>query len=114
MCIIVRIGARSGLAPLGDKGREITVYLIGFVDKMSAGALAHRGPGYAICHRAVVDGQHRRRIQSHLSSARGAHADAQVQRLFERATCRPGVGIRRGDDHSDIAELRFGARVVVP
>lgn len=26
MCIIVRIGARSGLAPLGDKGREITVY----------------------------------------------------------------------------------------
>jgi membrane protein len=33
----------QGLAPLGDKGREITVYLIGFVDKMSAGALGTVG-----------------------------------------------------------------------
>src|SRR5678816_3433107 len=33
----------QGLAPLGDKGREITVYLIGFVDKMSAGALGSVG-----------------------------------------------------------------------
>jgi len=33
----------QALAPLGDKGREITVYLIGFVDKMSAGALGTVG-----------------------------------------------------------------------
>src|SRR5678815_1485447 len=33
----------EALAPLGDKGREITVYLIGFVDKMSAGALGSVG-----------------------------------------------------------------------
>jgi len=33
----------EALAPLGDKGREITVYLIGFVDKMSAGALGTVG-----------------------------------------------------------------------
>ncbi len=33
----------EALAPLGDKGREITVYLIGFVDKMSAGALGTIG-----------------------------------------------------------------------
>ena len=31
------------LAPLGEKGREITAYLIGFVDKMSAGALGSVG-----------------------------------------------------------------------
>ena len=31
------------LAPLGDKGEEITAYLIGFVDKMSAGALGTVG-----------------------------------------------------------------------
>jgi membrane protein len=33
----------EALAPLGDKGKEITVYLIGFVDKMSAGALGTIG-----------------------------------------------------------------------
>ena len=33
----------QALAPLGEKGREITVYLIGFVDKMSAGALGAVG-----------------------------------------------------------------------
>jgi len=33
----------EALAPLGEKGREITVYLIGFVDKMSAGALGTVG-----------------------------------------------------------------------
>ena len=33
----------EALAPLGDKGREITAYLIGFVDKMSAGALGAVG-----------------------------------------------------------------------
>ncbi len=33
----------EALAPLGDKGREITAYLIGFVDKMSAGALGSVG-----------------------------------------------------------------------
>lgn len=33
----------EALSPLGDKGREITVYLIGFVDKMSAGALGTIG-----------------------------------------------------------------------
>lgn len=33
----------EALAPLGDKGREITNYLIGFVDKMSAGALGTIG-----------------------------------------------------------------------
>jgi len=33
----------EALAPLGEKGREITVYLIGFVDKMSAGALGTLG-----------------------------------------------------------------------
>lgn len=33
----------QALAPLGDKGREITAYLIGFVDKMSAGALGTVG-----------------------------------------------------------------------
>lgn len=33
----------QALAPLGEKGREITVYLIGFVDKMSAGALGTVG-----------------------------------------------------------------------
>ena len=31
------------LAPLGEKGREVTAYLIGFVDKMSAGALGSVG-----------------------------------------------------------------------
>jgi membrane protein len=31
------------LAPLGEKGREVTAYLIGFVDKMSAGALGSIG-----------------------------------------------------------------------
>ena len=33
----------EALAPLGDKGREITAYLVGFVDKMSAGALGAVG-----------------------------------------------------------------------
>lgn len=33
----------QALAPLGEKGREITAYLIGFVDKMSAGALGTVG-----------------------------------------------------------------------
>lgn len=33
----------EALAPLGDKGRDITHYLIGFVDKMSAGALGAVG-----------------------------------------------------------------------
>src|SRR5215831_9424804 len=33
----------EALAPLGDKGREVTDYLIGFVDKMSAGALGSVG-----------------------------------------------------------------------
>jgi membrane protein len=33
----------EALAPLGDKGKEITAYLIGFVDKMSAGALGTVG-----------------------------------------------------------------------
>ncbi len=33
----------EALAPLGDKGQEITKYLIGFVDKMSAGALGTIG-----------------------------------------------------------------------
>ena len=33
----------EALVPLGDKGREITAYLIGFVDKMSAGALGAVG-----------------------------------------------------------------------
>ncbi|MGH7873475.1 MAG: YihY/virulence factor BrkB family protein [Candidatus Binatia bacterium] len=33
----------EALAPLGDKGQEITKYLIGFVDKMSAGALGSIG-----------------------------------------------------------------------
>jgi membrane protein len=31
------------LAPLGEKGKEVTAYLIGFVDKMSAGALGSVG-----------------------------------------------------------------------
>src|SRR5215475_10778971 len=33
----------EALAPLGEKGQEITDYLIGFVDKMSAGALGSIG-----------------------------------------------------------------------
>src|SRR6266568_5134200 len=33
----------EALAPLGEKGQEITAYLIGFVDKMSAGALGSVG-----------------------------------------------------------------------
>ena len=33
----------EALSPLGEKGREITVYLIGFVDRMSAGALGTVG-----------------------------------------------------------------------
>jgi len=33
----------EALAPLGEKGEEITKYLIGFVDKMSAGALGSIG-----------------------------------------------------------------------
>jgi membrane protein len=33
----------EALAPLGEKGGEITAYLIGFVDKMSAGALGSIG-----------------------------------------------------------------------
>jgi len=33
----------EALAPLGDKGEQITAYLIGFVDKMSAGALGSIG-----------------------------------------------------------------------
>src|SRR5438093_13405205 len=33
----------EALAPLGEKGQEITAYLIGFVDKMSAGALGTVG-----------------------------------------------------------------------
>ena len=33
----------EALAPLGEKGQEITKYLIGFVDKMSAGALGSIG-----------------------------------------------------------------------
>ena len=33
----------QALAPLGEKGRDITAYLIGFVDKMSAGALGTVG-----------------------------------------------------------------------
>ena len=33
----------EALAPLGEKGQEITGYLIGFVDKMSAGALGSVG-----------------------------------------------------------------------
>ncbi len=33
----------EALAPLGDKGKEITAYLIGFVDKMSAGTLGTVG-----------------------------------------------------------------------
>jgi membrane protein len=33
----------EALAPLGEKGQEITVYLIGFVDKMRAGALGSVG-----------------------------------------------------------------------
>jgi len=33
----------EALAPLGEKGKEVTGYLIGFVDKMSAGALGSIG-----------------------------------------------------------------------
>jgi membrane protein len=33
----------EALAPLGEKGREVTTHLIGFVDKMSAGALGTIG-----------------------------------------------------------------------
>lgn len=33
----------QALAPLGEKGQEITAYLIGFVDKMNAGALGSVG-----------------------------------------------------------------------
>lgn len=33
----------EALAPLGEKGQEVTVHLIGFVDKMSAGALGSVG-----------------------------------------------------------------------
>jgi membrane protein len=33
----------EALSPLGEKGQEITTYLIGFVDKMSAGALGSVG-----------------------------------------------------------------------
>ena len=33
----------EALAPLGDKGQEITAHLIGFVDKMKAGALGSIG-----------------------------------------------------------------------
>jgi membrane protein len=33
----------EALAPLGEQGREVTAYLIGFVDKMSAGALGTVG-----------------------------------------------------------------------
>ncbi|HSE85738.1 MAG TPA: YhjD/YihY/BrkB family envelope integrity protein [Candidatus Binatia bacterium] len=33
----------EALAPLGEKGKEVTVHLIGFVDKMSAGALGSIG-----------------------------------------------------------------------
>jgi membrane protein len=33
----------EALAPLGEKGKEVTAYLIGFVDKMSAGALGTVG-----------------------------------------------------------------------
>src|SRR5206468_278975 len=33
----------EALAPLGEKGQEITAHLIGFVDKMSAGALGSIG-----------------------------------------------------------------------
>src|SRR5947208_2070760 len=33
----------QALAPLGEKGQEITAYLIGFVDKMKAGALGSVG-----------------------------------------------------------------------
>jgi membrane protein len=33
----------EALAPLGDKGKEVTAHLIGFVDKMSAGALGAVG-----------------------------------------------------------------------
>jgi membrane protein len=33
----------EALAPLGEKGKEVTGYLIGFVDNMSAGALGSIG-----------------------------------------------------------------------
>jgi membrane protein len=33
----------EALSPLGEKGKEVTAYLIGFVDKMSAGALGSVG-----------------------------------------------------------------------
>ena len=33
----------EALVPLGEKGKEVTAYLIGFVDKMSAGALGSIG-----------------------------------------------------------------------
>jgi len=33
----------EALSPLGEKGKEVTAYLIGFVDKMSAGALGSIG-----------------------------------------------------------------------
>ena len=83
------------MAPLGDKGREITVYLIGFVDKMSAGALGTVGlVTLFITVLSLMDSIEE--AFNHIWRVRAARqVGAQIQRLLERDTGRSGVGVRR-------------------
>ena len=62
----------EALAPLGDKGREITAYLIGFVDKMSAGALGAVGLVTLFLTVLSLMGIYRGSVQPYLASARVA------------------------------------------
>ena len=57
----------EALAPLGEKAKEVTAYLIGFVDKMSAGALGSIRVGDPVYYSAVSDGDHRTGFQSHVA-----------------------------------------------
>ncbi len=97
----------EALAPLGEKGEEITAILIGFVDKMSAGALGSIGLGHLFVTVLSLMDSIEECVQPHLARAGAAQAGAQVQRLFERYSRRPGVGVRRADDHRDPAKQRL-------
>ena len=94
----------EALAPLGEKGQEITTHLIGFVDKMSAGALGSIGFVTLFITVVVVDGHDRGVVQPHLAGHGATEVGAAVQRLFERHSRRTGAGFRRGNDYGDSAE----------
>ena len=94
----------EALAPLGEKGKEVTAHLIGFVDKMSAGALGSIGLVTLFITVLSLMGTIEQAFNRIWHVKVAAEADTQVQRLSERDSRRSGVGSGGADDHRHLAK----------